>query len=161
TADRAHGLAQVNALNGGTSAFHFTIVDGSGASVFPAGEKLPFAWPSARKPAAPYEYASLAQDDAGRDTRALIRFAGRPVQYLYVALDRGRSRSADLFFWAFSSLIVSVLLGLAFSMWLLFRSLREVEKSRMALLQELAHDLRTPVASLKNLLDTLGARDGA
>jgi signal transduction histidine kinase len=37
----------------------------------------------------------------------------------------------------------------------LVEQLRNVERSRMALLQELAHDLRTPVASLKNLLETL------
>jgi K+-sensing histidine kinase KdpD len=34
----------------------------------------------------------------------------------------------------------------------LVERLRSVEKSRMSLLQDLAHDLRTPVASLKNLL---------
>ena len=39
----------------------------------------------------------------------------------------------------------------------LVEQIRGVEKSRMALLQELAHDLRTPVASLKNLLETLDA----
>jgi signal transduction histidine kinase len=38
--------------------------------------------------------------------------------------------------------------------------LRNMEVSRMALLQELAHDLRTPVASLKHLIETLSA-DGA
>ena len=41
----------------------------------------------------------------------------------------------------------------------LVEHLRSVEKARMALLQELAHDLRTPVASLKNLLATLEKRD--
>lgn len=37
----------------------------------------------------------------------------------------------------------------------LVERLKEVERSRVLLLQELAHDLRTPVASLKNLLETL------
>jgi len=37
----------------------------------------------------------------------------------------------------------------------LVERLKNVEKSRMNLLQELAHDLRTPVASLKNLLETI------
>lgn len=36
--------------------------------------------------------------------------------------------------------------------------LKAVEKSRMTLLQELAHDLRTPVASLKNMLETMLTR---
>ncbi len=36
----------------------------------------------------------------------------------------------------------------------LVERLKSTEASRMALLQELAHDLRTPVASLKNLLET-------
>lgn len=37
----------------------------------------------------------------------------------------------------------------------LVNNLRETEKTRMVLLQELAHDLRTPVASLKNLQEIL------
>jgi signal transduction histidine kinase len=37
----------------------------------------------------------------------------------------------------------------------LVEQLKQVESSRMKLLQELAHDLRTPVASLKNLLETV------
>ena len=37
----------------------------------------------------------------------------------------------------------------------LVSNLRETEKARMVLLQELAHDLRTPVASLKNLQEIL------
>jgi signal transduction histidine kinase len=37
----------------------------------------------------------------------------------------------------------------------LVEQLRSVENSRTKLLQELAHDLRTPIASLKNLLETL------
>ena len=41
---------------------------------------------------------------------------------------------------------------------LLVERLTNTEKSRMILLQELAHDLRTPVASLKNLLETLQTR---
>jgi signal transduction histidine kinase len=43
----------------------------------------------------------------------------------------------------------------------LVEQLRSAEKSRMALLQELAHDLRTPVASLKNLLETLSSNEMA
>jgi signal transduction histidine kinase len=42
---------------------------------------------------------------------------------------------------------------------LLVERLVNTEKSRMKLLQELAHDLRTPVASLKNLLETLQTRE--
>jgi signal transduction histidine kinase len=37
----------------------------------------------------------------------------------------------------------------------LVERLKTTEKSRMLILQELAHDLRTPVASLKNMLETL------
>ena len=37
----------------------------------------------------------------------------------------------------------------------LVERLRTVEKSRISLLQDLAHDLRTPIASLKNLLATI------
>lgn len=40
----------------------------------------------------------------------------------------------------------------------LVEQLRTVEKSRMTLLQELAHDLRTPIASLKNLIATVQKR---
>jgi signal transduction histidine kinase len=41
----------------------------------------------------------------------------------------------------------------------LVEHLRNVESSRMILMQELAHDLRTPVASLKNLVETLQRKD--
>ncbi len=42
----------------------------------------------------------------------------------------------------------------------LVQGIKDSEQSRMALLQELAHDLRTPVASLKNLLETMSFRAG-
>jgi signal transduction histidine kinase len=42
---------------------------------------------------------------------------------------------------------------------LLVERVVNTEKSRMKLLQELAHDLRTPVASMKNLLETLQSRE--
>jgi signal transduction histidine kinase len=41
----------------------------------------------------------------------------------------------------------------------LVEHLQGVEKSRMVLLQELAHDLRTPVASLKNLVEVVQRKD--
>ncbi|MBS1960904.1 MAG: HAMP domain-containing histidine kinase [Bdellovibrionales bacterium] len=40
----------------------------------------------------------------------------------------------------------------------LVERLRTTEQSRMQLLQELGHDLRTPVASLKNMLETLATK---
>lgn len=40
----------------------------------------------------------------------------------------------------------------------LVEQIQQADKSRMKLLQELAHDLRTPVASLKNLLETLHSK---
>lgn len=43
----------------------------------------------------------------------------------------------------------------------LVEHMRSVEKSRSKLIQELAHDLRTPVASLKNLIETLNLKGSA
>lgn len=40
----------------------------------------------------------------------------------------------------------------------LVERLKTTEQARMSLLQQLTHDLRTPVASLKNLLETLNSR---
>jgi signal transduction histidine kinase len=40
----------------------------------------------------------------------------------------------------------------------LVERLKDTEKSRMSILQELAHDLRTPVASLRTTLETLSTR---
>ena len=37
----------------------------------------------------------------------------------------------------------------------LVEKVRQAERSRMVLLQDLAHDLRTPIASLKNILETI------
>jgi signal transduction histidine kinase len=42
----------------------------------------------------------------------------------------------------------------------LVERLRTTERSRMSLLSELAHDLRTPIASLKNLVATVQKRSG-
>lgn len=39
-------------------------------------------------------------------------------------------------------------------------NLKTVDQSRTRLLQELAHDLRTPIASLKSLIETLDSRSG-
>lgn len=39
----------------------------------------------------------------------------------------------------------------------LVEQIRSADKSRMSLLQELTHDLRTPIASMKNLLETLNS----
>lgn len=41
----------------------------------------------------------------------------------------------------------------------LVQRLRDVETSRIRLMQDLAHDLRTPIASLKSLIETLKFRD--
>jgi signal transduction histidine kinase len=37
--------------------------------------------------------------------------------------------------------------------------MKQVEKSRISLLQDLTHDLRTPIASLKNLLETIESKN--
>ena len=43
----------------------------------------------------------------------------------------------------------------------LVERMKTVEASRASLLQELAHDLRTPVASLKNLIETVATKDAS
>ena len=43
----------------------------------------------------------------------------------------------------------------------LVERIKTAERSRMTMLQELAHDLRTPVASLKNMLETLLTKRGS
>jgi signal transduction histidine kinase len=217
--DRVKGLTAIIDSNSGGAAQNsrFAIVDANGILLFPKGDTLPFEWSSVQKPDRPYDTISI-QPPTQSPTRSaeahfqeLIRFNGEPAQYLYMsrrAFGGPGRRFSSIFLWTFGSLVVSVLLGIGFAMFILVRSLREsvdladtviadlqggnlkarfpihgnndeigrvmtrfnrmageierlveqirgVEKARMTLLQELAHDLRTPVASLKNLLETL------
>lgn len=141
---------------------------------------------------------------------SVMRMAGEPARYL-VFRSTGRSNlpppPSRVFPITFLSMVFTVLVGVAFALFIIFRSLRDqvnqadqvitqlqrgnlkarfpiakddeigramqrfnlmadeierlmeqlrsVERSRTFLLQELAHDLRTPVASLSNLLDTV------
>lgn len=210
---RDKALSEFMSWNVGGVPYRFEIVDRDGTVLYPSGETLPFNWNDIKKPIGDYGWQSIGDRETGHGVRALIRFSGQPSQYLYVSLERrGPGRPQWIFFSMYASLVVSVLLGIAFSMVLLFRSLREtakqadfvldqlqsgnlkarfrigrvdelgtamsrfnrmadeierlverlksVEKSRMTLLQDLAHDLRTPVASLKNMLETILRRGG-
>jgi signal transduction histidine kinase len=212
--DRGQALSRVLSWNPGGAALHFAIIDRNGAVLFPKNETLSFNWASVQKPANAYESVSIEPQASSPSFRGLIRFEGEPEQYLYVTYGErnNRWRVSGIFFRTFAALVVSVLLGIALSMILLFRSLRQkaeladsvlaelqsgnlkarfplgkmdeigqamsrfnrmadeierlveqvkgAEKTRMRLLQELAHDLRTPVASLRSLLETLHSKTG-
>jgi signal transduction histidine kinase len=140
---------------------------------------------------------------------SLMKLNYEPARYLLFRSNNrmGPPSASRMFPIAFFTLVVMVLVGVAFALYLIFRSLRyhvneadrviselqrgnlkarfpvnrsdeigkamerfnhmadeierlmeqlrSVERSRAFLLQELAHDLRTPVASLSNLLDTI------
>jgi len=208
----------------------FFLVDHQGKILFPeSGHKnftLPFEWSKTYKPEQPlvtYEFrvAESADDEdnpgllpylvIGRPPSPhfgqIILLDGMPKQYL-ITLHRQNHGS---FRWRVAAsmlaMVVSVLLGLGFALFLLYRSLfkkvamvdsvieqlkngnlkarlpvtkmdeigqtmgrfnlmadeierlveqlRSTEQSRVVLLQELAHDLRTPIASLKNLIETI------
>ena len=140
---------------------------------------------------------------------SVMRLDYQPARFLVMlpGFRGGPPPSTRMFPLAFISLVVTVLVGVALAVYLIFRSLREhvdeadrvitelqngnlkarfpvrrndeigramerfnrmaeeierlmeqlrnAERSRTFLLQELAHDLRTPVASLSNLLDTI------
>jgi signal transduction histidine kinase len=204
---RDQALAQINKLNAGEIPLHLALVDDKGNVLDPPSEHFNLPWAQTQKPQEPYEFL-----------HELVRFPGEPAQYLAVTQDRSNGRPDPKSLWpsaaymrTFTSMVVSVLLGIALSMLLIFRALREqtrladsvladlqggnlkarfpikrmdeigqtmsrfnrmaeeierlvdqlktAEKSRMKLLQELAHDLRTPVASQKNLLETMIVKD--
>jgi signal transduction histidine kinase len=204
---RDQALAQINKLNADEMPLHLAILDTHGTVLYPPGEHFNQPWDETEKPELPYEFL-----------HELVKFPGSPTQYMAVTMDRQGGRPSPNSFWpspaylrTFTSMVVSVLLGIALSMLLIFRALRAqtnladtviaelqggnlkarfpikrmdeigqsmsrfnrmaeeierlvdqlkaAEKSRMKLLQELAHDLRTPVASQKNLLETMIAKD--
>jgi signal transduction histidine kinase len=220
TQDRVAALKEVLDWNSGGFPLHLGILDKNGSFLYTSLPSMPTGsvadWDSLRLPSAPYETVVISATPA--ESKSAIRFSGNPAQYLYVENDRNRERNgvwhfSTLYIRTLGSLVVSVLLGIALSMILLFRGLRNsavladnviaelqsgnlkarfpvkrmdeigramsrfnrmadeierlveqlkgVEKSRMFLLQELAHDLRTPVASLKNLLETLYSKGDA
>jgi signal transduction histidine kinase len=214
--DHVRALKHIESLDAEYAPFHLAILDASGRNVSDSAPGLAENWDKIKKPVQPYGYERLEPNGegppgpggpGGHPEEGVIRLLGEPAQYLYVS-PRPHPGPSLLFFLAtFGSLVVSILLGVGFSLYLLFRSMRErmesadfviaelqrgnlkarfpikrldemglamtrfnkmaeeierlverlrsVEKSRMALLQELAHDLRTPVASLKNLLATV------
>ena len=210
--DRGKGLTQMLEWNRSGLPLRFMILDEHGSTLFPPNQPTTFDWNALSKPEHPYEFKTMIDPkNPGRaGMHTLIRFSGNPPEYLYVSYERVRGRNSTAFFSAFGFIVVSVLLGIALSMLLLFHSLknkihladsviaslqrgnlkarfpihkmdeigqamsrfnrmadeierlveqvRSAERSRMALLQELAHDLRTPVASLKTMLETLQSK---
>jgi signal transduction histidine kinase len=193
---------------------HILLLDQEGRVVSPPGGKTDLDWGNLKKPTIPHVGISTHPDQRHGPPGppdGLYLISGEPTQYLLVQFGRGHPPFLPVFAISFGSTILSVLLGMGISLYLIFRSLNEkvaladsviselqngnlkarfpvtkmdevgqamtrfnrmaeeierlvehlknVEASRMKLLQELAHDLRTPVASLKHLLETLEADD--
>jgi signal transduction histidine kinase len=224
--DRRKSLSDLIHLNDHELPFQLLIVDEAGKVIAPADAKSDFDWNTVAHPKAAYEFTPFdTKDDSTAHFHGFIRFQGEPAQYLYVRPMKSeephprrsggnpvdRPPPLKYILSTIGLLVLSVLLGIGFSITLIFRSiqdkvdladtviselqrgnlkarfpidkhdefgqamkrfnqmaeeiehlveqLKNVEKSRMSLLQELAHDLRTPVASLKNLLETMHLRD--
>ena len=211
--NRIEGLNHVEKINSGSLPFKFVLIDQYGRS--PSNSHINFSgsWDKIKKPNKDYEFLAIEIgkpqfSPPGPPISGLVRFPGSVPQYLYIYFDdKIGPPPISMFLTTIGSLILSVLLGVGFSLFLIFRALhskidladsviaelqrgnlkarfpikkmdevgqamsrfnqmadeieklveqlRTVEKSRMKLLQELAHDLRTPVASLTNLLVTI------
>jgi signal transduction histidine kinase len=210
--DRAKALKHLNELSGGTIPFKQVILNSNGENIS-GSETFPFDWKKVRKPENDYQVVQLDQNGPPGLQNALIKLPGTPTQYLFMSpsFDHGPPGMPHpplfLILITVCSLVVFVLVGIGFSLYLIFSSIRQkigladkviselqggnlkaripikrmdelglamsrfnkmaeeierlvdrlhrVEKSRITLLQDLTHDLRTPVASLKNLLATI------
>ena len=222
--DRLAALKHFERLTVNDDMFHFSILDQDGKDLS-TGQPSEISWGEVHKPDAPFSFAVVKPHGRGSGFMdppgppmpdMLVRFPDNPPQYLYVSMREptgshpGMRPPFSLFLVTFGAQLLSVLIGVAFALLLLFRSmtdkmrladgviselqsgnlkarfpvgrmdelgqamtrfnrmadeierlveqLRNVEKSRVSLLQDLTHDLRTPVASLKNLLATLGKK---
>jgi signal transduction histidine kinase len=233
--DPVAGVKKVEAYRDGELPFGFSILDESGESLYgPMPEKS-----LADLPAKAHEAVAVGEGRYGVPEGFLVRLEHDPARYLYI-YDKGvvsrpfpstrlkgkhfsrhpgpprppgilrMLRIPPLFSLAFLALVLTVLVGIAFALFLIFRSLREhvetadhviselqrgnlkarfpvkkndeigkamnrfnqmadqieqlverlrkAEASRNLLLQDLTHDLRTPVASMRNLLETIFSR---
>ncbi|MGK5081820.1 HAMP domain-containing sensor histidine kinase [Bdellovibrionota bacterium FG-1] len=221
--DRSAALRRIERLGLEREPFRLAILDQDGKDIS-TGQPVSIPWEKVQKPQEPFQSAVVGPNNSSGGFAGppgppigneLVRFPGNPAQYLYVTMSwpehfEGGRPPVLLFFITFGSLLLSVLIGVAFALLLLFRSMtermrladeviselqsgnlkarfpvrrmdelgqamtrfnlmadeierlveqmRNVEKSRVSLLQDLTHDLRTPVASLKNLLATLGKK---
>jgi hypothetical protein len=148
------------------------ILDEHGQVLYPKDGKISFDWQKVTKPEKPFDQVAL---DIEGPPLSLVRLPGEPTRYMVDLIRppgppgapppgfpprplglRGPGHGLPTFLvFAFGFLIFAVLSGSALGLYLLFRQVNSIEQTRMGLLQELAHDLRTPVASLKNLLEML------
>jgi signal transduction histidine kinase len=215
--DRVLALKHLEQLDVDSLPFRFHILDQDGKNISD-NDSIPFQWQEIKKPDEAYQAMQLERPKGEShppgppfDEDSLIRLSGSPAQYLYIShvdiKDRHLPSPLFFIFATIGFLILSVLIGIGFALFLLFRSMRDkmaladnviaelqrgnlkarfpigrmdelglamvrfnkmadeierlvdrlhsVEKSRITLLQDLAHDLRTPIASLKNLLATI------
>jgi signal transduction histidine kinase len=220
--NRFEALRKIREANGDGFPLEMRLVDASGTSLEVPGLAPPARWNEKNLPARPYELVALmSSPDSGPPLESAVRLPGPQGQFLYLRRKnppppaptppfRGWPFPAGPAFLSLATLLASILMGAAVSLWILFRSLRskaeladrviaelqagnlkarfpidridemsqtmtrfnrmaeeierlvdqlrESERTRTNLLQELAHDLRTPVASLKSLLETLEAK---
>jgi len=223
--NRVNATKELNELVAGNFPLEFSLIDGSGAVLYPPGAELPFDWSKIKLPYGAYESVSVDEKrqpkfmpgppHLGRPPgppRKIVRLRGIPAQNIFIDFDKTFMPKPPLSGLLFSigSLVGSILIGVGLSFLLLFRTLnrqirsadfvlgelqrgnlkarfpvkrmdeigqamnrfnlmadeierlverlRNTESARMNLLQELAHDLRTPIASLRTMLDTISTK---
>lgn len=216
--DRIAALHRIAAAGQGQIPFKLVILDQNGKGISES-VNLPVDWSTLDKPAQPFEFRSVPSDQPthfGIPEAGITRLPGNPPEYLYTSQfgelkgpgPAGAGRPPISFVLiTIGSLLVSVLGGIGFALFLVLRSitekaeiadqviaelqrgnlkarfpidkmdeigqamtrfnrmadeierlvetLRNLESSRVSLFQEITHDLRTPIASLKNLLATI------
>lgn len=192
--------------------FKFSVLDEKGKTLYGREHEFSLAVSSFPKEVHQALQFGLRQGSRGeRPNEYLVKLANEPARYLVIASrnqPNGLIRTPRLLFpMTFVTLSLSVLVGIALALFLIFRSLSDhvktadhviselqkgnlkarfplmkndeigkamtrfnqmadeieklvdrvqaAEKSRNFLLQELTHDLRTPVASLRSLLETV------
>lgn len=145
--------------------YHLWLVDEQGRPVAATvPEPVPLRWQDAKlpeKPLAARQHASLRSNGAAI---SLVRLEKSPGHFLVVSARNEDTLDAYILFYlrtAWPVILVAALLvtatfrSMARKIEALVEKLRQSESARVSLLQELAHDVRTPLTSLRSVVETL------
>lgn len=150
------GLARLHAARAGANGLSgdLWIVDDEGRVLdATASRTAPDAWAKLSRPSRAFEY-SEHMAPRGQGAFSVVRLEADPARYLVLA--RPEHVPVDKIRRALAALVLGlVLLSGLFAVVVLQLFLKQADRKRTEVLEELSHDLRTPLASLRSLVDNL------